>query len=88
MPGGDPPRGTPCHHRDPGGLLRGTAHCERCVPGGPPGALRGSPSLWLIDDAMQEGEQQGRRTKYLLPGTHIPSTQRRRFPLSFGRERW
>ena len=67
-----PPRGSPRHHQNPGGLLRGTARCQRRVLGGTLGALRESPPLWLANDAMQEGEQQVRRTKSILPGTHLP----------------
>ena len=60
LPRGAPSSGAPRHHIDPGGLLRGTARRQRRVPGGPPGALRGSTPLWLADDAMREGEPQGR----------------------------
>ena len=34
----------------------------------------GVSPLWLADDAMREGEPQVRRTKSLLPGTHLPSS--------------
>ena len=84
---GVPPLGTPRDHQDPCVFLWGTARRQHRVPEGPPGASGGSPHLWLVEDAMQEVNQQGRRTKPLLLGTHLPPSIFLRTPLPSGRER-
>ena len=53
----------------------------------PPGASGRIPPLWMSDDAMQEGEQQGRGTEPLLTGTQLPPSRYNRAPLPSGKER-